>query len=358
MNRKFGLDLYRAFAILLVVFGHGNLILQKAFKQSIGIPLPDGVEFFFVLSGFLIGQIVIRDFKQGMSFKALVFFWKRRWYRTLPNYYLALVLNIIFASFALNTNNIERYSWKFWLFLQNFYTPFFGFFWESWSLSIEEWFYIILPFCCFLLLRHTKLKRKHVFAILIILLILLPLGFKIYLAYTTNVDGFWWDVRFRKTVVTRLDTIVYGVAFAFFKNYYSAYFKKTKWLLLFVGLSLILTNLIVDTQANSFYKKTFYFVVNSLGASMLLPFLDATKLKDGILKRSVTWISKISYSIYIVHFALILQVIVNTSCLCSPKITIFWYTLYWVLSFFAASLTYRYFEVPFMKLRPTDRSKC
>jgi peptidoglycan/LPS O-acetylase OafA/YrhL len=98
-----------------------------------------GVEIFFVLSGFLIGQILLRDFEQGVNFKKLLHFWKRRWIRTIPVYYLVLFLKFVLAP-AIGINII----WYF-LFLQNniYGIDFFG---VSWSLVIEEWFYLLIPF--------------------------------------------------------------------------------------------------------------------------------------------------------------------------------------------------------------------
>ena len=55
-----------------------------------------GVEIFFVISGFLIGKIIYRIIqKDDFSFNDVREFWKRRWFRTLPNYYLVLLINIL-----------------------------------------------------------------------------------------------------------------------------------------------------------------------------------------------------------------------------------------------------------------------
>ena len=56
-NRVFGLDLMRALAIIFVVMGHGGWMLNNANTNFPWIKFIDGVELFFVLSGFLIGGI-------------------------------------------------------------------------------------------------------------------------------------------------------------------------------------------------------------------------------------------------------------------------------------------------------------
>jgi len=143
-SRVYGLDVFRAIAIIIVVMGHGGFIIDKVLPGFPYIPLIDGVELFFVLSGFLIGTILIKIFEKnnGLRTKEMISFWKRRWFRTLPNYYLILGVNVILVSNGIIKGDIEQFNWKFLFFLQNFNSYFTDFFWESWSLTIEEWFYI------------------------------------------------------------------------------------------------------------------------------------------------------------------------------------------------------------------------
>lgn len=59
-NRLFGLDIIKAIAIILVVIQHGNYIIPEETGHLINLYLFDGVSIFFVLSGFLIGGIIIK----------------------------------------------------------------------------------------------------------------------------------------------------------------------------------------------------------------------------------------------------------------------------------------------------------
>ncbi len=87
-ERIFGLDLLRTIAILLVVLAHGNLIVMDKLPYFPDFSIVDGVNLFFVLSGFLIGSIIIKSLeKYGINKASIIIFWKRRWFRTLPNYY-------------------------------------------------------------------------------------------------------------------------------------------------------------------------------------------------------------------------------------------------------------------------------
>ncbi|MFM9911077.1 MAG: acyltransferase family protein, partial [Chitinophagaceae bacterium] len=150
-DRIFGLDLLRAFAIFFVVFLHGSLILPQRLAVYQFYVVFDGVSIFFVLSGFLIGRIIIKTFNtEHLSYHCLSSFWIKRWFRTLPNYFiilLALILLQVISGKSFNGAPL----WKYFLFLQNFNSPQPGFFSESWSLSVEEWFYLLIPLFIFLL---------------------------------------------------------------------------------------------------------------------------------------------------------------------------------------------------------------
>jgi len=108
-QRVFGLDVMRSIAILIVVFGHSFLLLEPWHGEvlpianiSVGLLMNtlingfDGVDLFFVLSGFLIGSIFIRivEKSDGLQPKIILDFWKRRWIRTIPAYLVVLILNL------------------------------------------------------------------------------------------------------------------------------------------------------------------------------------------------------------------------------------------------------------------------
>ena len=107
MQRAFGLDLIRSFAIFFVILCHSVYIIYPVIPESIGNILLHygvfGVDLFFVLSGFLIGRIFLKDLlaNQTIDFKT---FWLRRWFRTLPNYYLFLGIHIILMLFSFQDN--------------------------------------------------------------------------------------------------------------------------------------------------------------------------------------------------------------------------------------------------------------
>jgi peptidoglycan/LPS O-acetylase OafA/YrhL len=147
-GRVFGLDLLRAAAIMMVICAHGFVVLYPHFGEPLGIFGHGGfygVELFFVLSGFLIGQILIRAGADLARAGNVVFFYVRRWFRTLPLFFLFLIVNVVFERMfrAHAVGAAEALTHGF--FLRNFSAFQMTFFPESWSLAIEEWFYLLFP---------------------------------------------------------------------------------------------------------------------------------------------------------------------------------------------------------------------
>lgn len=145
-RRNYGLDLVRFLAVSMVLVIHG---IQELFHIAIPyfwiIP-PLGVELFFSLSGFLIGRILIKKINQdSYSFFEIREFWVRRLLRILPLYLTLYFIYLVFYNLFLYP---VKFDFSYLFFLQNLKTAprFFG---ESWSLSIEEWFYLLVPLLIF-----------------------------------------------------------------------------------------------------------------------------------------------------------------------------------------------------------------
>lgn len=146
-KRNFGLDLARAIAITMVFLSHGVSALD-----SLGV----GVDLFFVLSGFLIGRIYLRsqvDAHDAPGTFTLWGFWSARWFRTLPPYFAALGLFAL-AEPHFRNNPIHAY----YLFFAQNYLGMTGF-GPSWSLCVEEHFYLALPLIGYLALRFAGRHR-------------------------------------------------------------------------------------------------------------------------------------------------------------------------------------------------------
>jgi peptidoglycan/LPS O-acetylase OafA/YrhL len=354
-KRIFGLDILRCCAVMFVVIGHSNDLLPTPIAHYLSYIVLDGVAIFFVLSGFLIGGILIKliDSKQ-VSWSLLINFWIRRWFRTLPNY--ILVLSILAVFFRIDFGFFAKYA----SFTQNLYKVHPWFFPEAWSLSIEEWFYLIVPFCIFTTIILFKLKpQKAVFytAIFFLFAITFVRYYKFNVLPYQSFNQTDLYLNFKNQVITRLDSIMYGLIGAYLNYYYKAYWLKYKVFLLGAGIGLIILNesLEQNYQNNLLYFTVFSSAVGSIGTLFLLPFLGDfnPKLKTGFLFNIITKISLVSYSMYLINYTIVRNIIMPSfSTLGSNFIgKILSYSIFWIITAVLSTLIYKYFEMPLTKIR-------
>ena len=350
-NRIFGLDILRSLAIIIVVISHSNF----NYISNIHIlPLPDGVDLFFVLSGFLIGTIIIKIIEKNENFNIIgVFnFLIRRWFRTLPNYFLFLLINILLIYFGLIKGVLNKFAITYFVFFQNFYKPYDFLFWESWSLSIEEWFYLLFPLTLlglFILTRY-KVKAKRIILITIILFLLFPLIFRLFQA-NKSLD---YDLYFRKLVLTRLDTIGYGLLGAYIHWYYYEFWRKFKNIFFVIGIILLFYLTTINLQI-LFFLKTTYISLIGLSIFFLLPKLESFK-NEKIPLKPFQFISKISFSMYLIHIPLI-QIFSNTFSFSNKYAAILIYIIFWILLILLSFFVYTFYEKPLMNIRERIKIK-
>ena len=357
-NRIYGLDILRCIAILFVVFAHGIYLLGDRISNLLGRFDFDGVSLFFVLSGFLIGGILIKILEtQVISLKTLKNFWIRRWFRTIPNYFLILTFLMGLHIIIFRDISLWR-TLNYFVFLQNLFYKNPYFFNEAWSLSVEEWFYLLIPILVFCLVGifHLNIKASILstaFSVLIIVTFFRLYRYSNIHANTLSIQN--WDSNFRKQVFTRLDSLVFGVLGAYISNYYNTLWIKYKNQLFFIGIFIMSIQITHTYDANSvLYYTVFTFPVTSIGTLCLLPYLSNMKYGKGTIYKVVTYISIISYSIYLLNFTLILNNTVSFIHLnFLPEVLriITRYCIFWSLTLFLSFILYKYYEAPMTKLR-------
>jgi peptidoglycan/LPS O-acetylase OafA/YrhL len=374
-NRVIGLDIIRATAILLVLIMHSIHILDpllsvpvlgiifgkfKALTTPFGFL---GVELFFVLSGFLIGTILIKVFMNSKQhfIEEVKKFWIKRWFRTLPLYYLILVANY----FIYEIFSKSDFNFKYLLFVHNFFSIPPNFFPESWSLAVEEWFYLTLPIFLIITSYFSNPKSKqNILLLTLITYLLLFTLIRIYNGFYPLYNNYW-DGGVRKIVVLRLDAVMYGVLCAYLIYFHKEFINKyTKQLLWFgiCGLVLLVLffylgihpnlNFYLKYSSYRFFANTFLFSFISLFFCLTIPYANnITTLNNRPLSKVITHISLISYSIYLIHYSIIYIPFFKEHSNVSPLISICLFFLYLFLVLFISSLLYFYYERPMLAIR-------
>ncbi|MFC3158708.1 acyltransferase family protein [Chryseobacterium arachidis] len=263
---------------------------------------------------FLIGRILIRDFEQGISFKKIIHFWKRRWFRTIPAYLVSIFL-IITLSYLTHTHFQKWEVLKTIFFIQNLNHEPKSFFIESWSLSIEEWFYLTLPILLFIFHKISKVSIKINIIIIFFIVFIASNFIRLFYFQNLNIGTLTeWDNNLRKPVITRLDSILIGVLGAWIFHFKRLFFDKNKTILFVLGFIIFLFNkFLFDffTEFN-FYSCVLYFCIMPFSILMMLPqfyYLKETKLH--FVNKIITKGSLISYSMYLVNLTIVSFLILN-----------------------------------------------
>lgn len=349
-QRIFGLDVMRAAAIMLVVAVHAGVLLNAHWPHNAVLSGIDGVDVFFVLSGYLIGRILLRLQKDdSISWpQRLKHFWLRRWLRTLPNYYLFLLLNIALLYWGLAPGLLNENALAYFAFAQNLTVPLDLFFWESWSLAVEEWFYFLFPLLLALLSLLIRGPHPRAFLIAVTLFLLLPLAWRIPVSQGIH-NAPMADLFVRKMVFTRLDTIGFGLLGAWVQHMWPLAWKR--WRLVAAVLGAITLVLCVELYAGSElpWLMTGQPTLLAIGLALFLPLLSTWKSTPswGAL---VVFISKVSYAWYLVHmpFRYLWEGLLVDR---SAPVTLLLYLAFWLIGLLISAVVYRFWEKPWLELR-------
>jgi peptidoglycan/LPS O-acetylase OafA/YrhL len=356
-SRVYGLDILRAVAVLFVVLIHSAYILPAGAATMLSHFILDGVSIFLVLSGFLIGGILIRILEtEKPSMSTLFRFWFRRWLRILPAYYFILVLLILLPAFYTHYSS-WRETLKYFFFVQNFYDRHPDFFPEAWSISVEEWFYLSAPVLIFFLIGVLRFSVRSAIVTVALTVISLTIAYRYhsYLSYaiTSTKD---WDLIIRKRVVTRLDSVMIGIVGAYISYYHQGFWSRYKTFFLALGIITLLSMKIATELSSPFLKLILcvpYFTINAFGTLCLLPFLSGLKSGEGILFRFFTYISLISYSMYLLNLSIVQEFLLRQIDFYDyslPFVTAR-YILFWVFTIVGAVILYKAIERPIMDMR-------
>jgi peptidoglycan/LPS O-acetylase OafA/YrhL len=319
-SRSLGLDCLRSVSISIVLFNHaligfffgpGRLQFQ-GFIADLSASTVLSIEWLFVLSGYLIGAMMIRSFESGRPWAQCARdFWLRRWFRTLPNYYLFILVNLWLVQLGWASGQFQA---SFLYFSQNLYqvepTP--HFFGESWSLALDEWFYLLMPLMLGLCGLASLKANKPRFMLVAGILIVSPAVMRVL--HPMQGDFFQWDAEIRRITLYHLDATGWGVLAAVCNKWCRGWWRSHAGPKAFAGLGVMLlgvwlvTSLVapadqalVPRQGASVASIT----LMGLGTFLCMPWLTQGFARAPRLEALTGRISMYSYSIYLCHFPLL-----------------------------------------------------
>ena len=351
------IDSLRALAVLAVIIYHVDVnYLPGGFL---------GVDLFFVLSGYLISSLIIKEFRKTGTVN-LYNFYIRRARRLLPAVYfmitIGLVVMVLFNEVLLRKSHLDAifgyiYSSNWWyIFHKLDYFDSFGAqspFKHLWSLAIEEQFYMIFPLL-FLLVNGKKkskdgtYKLNKNFLYVVLGLILVSLIAHILLFDINNISRIYFgtDTRAFSLLVGVVGAILYPM-----ERLHSKVTPQQNMIYSVVSLASIatlITVMVYTSEYNTWLYRGGFLLVAILGLIVIISSGKQHTLMSKLLSfKPIVFIGKISYSLYLWHFP-ILVLTTPVSEIGNPNI--FFVILRIVLTFAVAIVSYVFVETPIRKL--------
>jgi peptidoglycan/LPS O-acetylase OafA/YrhL len=341
------LDGFRAISISLVVLSHAGL--GKIVPGGLGVLI------FFVISGFLITrQMIVEIEREGrLTLRA---FYLRRFFRLAP---AMLVYVGMFSAILvwLGATITATHILSGLLYFANYYYIFVGYPPHNpigilWSLSVEEHFYIIFPFC---MMAYRDAPRKII--PVLCATVVAVLAWRIILHGICSDDpsrGICGLPGRHRTFGTDLifDCILYGCIAALALQYYHALMHR--WLINPVAFAAALA-VILGTLAyrDPIFRDTWRFSLQSFSVAIVIinvlfgPWYG--KIRDCLSSRPFTWLGKLSYSLYLFHYGVF--VVINDLWHTESLQGVPAYAVYYLGSLALATASYYLVEKPMIRLR-------
>ena len=351
------IDSLRALAVLAVIIYHVDVnYLPGGFL---------GVDLFFVLSGYLISSLIIKEYRKTGSLN-LYNFYIRRARRLLPAVYfmitVGLVVMVLFNEVLLRKSHLDAifgyiYSSNWWyIFHKLDYFDSFGAqspFKHLWSLAIEEQFYMIFPLLFLLVNRKKKskdgtYKLNKNFLYVVLGLILVSLIAHILLFDINNISRIYFGTD------TRAFSLLVGVVGAILYPMERLHAKVTPQqnmiysVVSLVSIATLITVMIYTSEYNTLLYRGGFLLVAILGLIVIISSGKQHTLMSRLLSfKPVVFIGKISYSLYLWHFP-VLVLTTPVSEIGNPNII--FVILRVILTFILATASYVFVETPIRKL--------
>jgi peptidoglycan/LPS O-acetylase OafA/YrhL len=281
------LEYYRGIAALGVASGH-------YFVSRAGLPAEFFsivcVEMFFPLSGFVLAPQLLKIYRQRQHFKTFLY---RRWLRTMPVYLLGLAVLATLAH-AHGVWDILKYA----LFL-NFFSPDYtsnNYFAVSWSLAIEEYYYLVFP--AFLFCTKGSLTRKTLLFIggAFLIKILSALCFE--------------QSFIRIATYTRLDAIALGfAAYALYQKYPARVIKYLRAAVCVLALTFTCASAAHYTWHNAASLLAFLYAASLFFSTCCVAVTHYERQhppRSSAITKPGLFLGKISYSTYVLHPAILI----------------------------------------------------
>lgn len=310
-QRLLGLDLLRLAAVLMVLFRH---LLQEPMSESWKATLWPvtghgslGVSLFFVLSGFLVSGLLFAEYRQRGTFSPARFYIRRAW-KIYPPFFILLAFTYCYTRFALEQKIPDRQIFSEVFFLQNYFPGYWG---HTWSLAVEEHFYLALPLILLVMIRLDRGAGMPFRRVPVLVGCVCIVGLALKIVNCTYVPAVAHYTHIFPTHL-RCDALFFGVLLAYAYHFHSAAFqdwRRWRWLLISVGAAVAVSPQFITARGygNSYYFSV-GFVQEYLGSAAVLVGVLLCRIPSHAALRLLGRLGGYSYSIYLWHMATLIWI--------------------------------------------------
>lgn len=293
MRRLLALDVLRGIAVLLVLIRH-----SEGFDETVLAPLRRGgwvgVDLFFVLSGFLVSGLLFREHEKTGTIEPVRFLVRRGW-KIYPAFWTLLAATIAFSGLAIGQWHPERTLVEL-VFLQSYFLE--RWWPHTWSLAVEEHFYLLLPGLLLLLSRNRFQGLPRIVAAILCGVLVVRC---INAARPFSEQTHLWNTHLR------LDGLFFGVLLSYWHHTWQPFNdlcrRRAGWLI--AGGSLLFLPACFVNAEDSVWICTVGLTGHTLGGGAILMGMVCGGVSENWLSKLLAWIGFYSYSIYLWHNAVI-----------------------------------------------------
>ena len=359
MQKIPALDGLRALAILLVFFRHtvhsfagfsGANPAQMSPQPLWNIFFNGwiGVDLFFVLSGYLITSSLLQAPKHHWKIYA-----QKRFLRIVPAYVAVMALCVLglFPFYPLSPDNLATRVFYHLLFLQDYLPADINV--VFWSLGVEEKFYMLAPFVLLLVCGRSKIVRPWRVC-LVIGGLLLTGYFLRYVSYAVAAPETYNDFfkSVRAPFHANWETILLGMGIGFWQHGRAEKTVARAGVIFWAAFTLLVLFMAAQNMMLHISLRD-VFVQPPLIALLMaaLVWAAVAGYNHALLDNPVAaYLSRISYSFYLVHFPLAPACFFLWGQTGGSSVLLYG-LIYFLVSFIAAALCYQIFEKPFLKMK-------
>lgn len=311
-RRWLGVDMLRGVAVLLVICRHHQ---ATGWLGAFGWL---GVDLFFVLSGFLVSGLIFDEYQRTGRFNATRFL-IRRGFKIYPSFYALIIASTLLMWVTGKRDPLMNYVAEV-FFFQNYHE---GLWVQTWSLGVEEHFYLLLTFVAVLLIvSGVRFKWKAmVISCLLLFLFFLAVRFVTYPTAPFNEQAHMFPTHLR------IDSLLAGVLLAACHRFRSAWFHRLfsgHSFVLFVATIMLMLPVLVSpygswTMSTIGFTGAYLAGAVVVGVAVARPWSASTgvlrSMIDRWMVRPLAWIGGISYTTYLWHLLVLLVVEIGADTL-------------------------------------------